>query len=363
MGSWERLGRTVGLLVLVATLSAASAGGGLLLTPLEPGGLPESPVAGLAGQGDAVTTQPAPQDPQDHQPDARPPNPTDGTVSSHLPQGGGSAGESSAVADPRVEAVPGAAAPTPATLEPTARVVTHIVARGETLSGIAAAYGVSVATVAWASGLSDPNRILPGQKLEFPTVDGVIHRVARGDTLFDIARLYQVDVMSIVRANGVSDPDTLYPGQVLVVPGATPRAAATVSGGPSVTTAAASSSGFIWPLRGAVTSYFGPRWGGFHTGIDIAGSYGATIRAARSGRVTFAGYYGNYGRTVIIDHGGGLSTLYSHASKLLVTAGQDVAQGQAIAQVGSSGNSTGPHLHFEVRVNGQPKNPMNYLKN
>ncbi|MEH2392577.1 MAG: peptidoglycan DD-metalloendopeptidase family protein [Nostoc sp.] len=99
----------------------------------------------------------------------------------------------------------------------------------------------------------------------------------------------------------------------------------------------------------------------FHAGLDFAASYGSTIRAADSGRVIFAGWYGGYGRAVIIDHGNGMTTLYGHTSELYVTEGQAVERGQAIGAVGSTGFSTGPHLHFEVRRNGTPVDPANFL--
>jgi murein DD-endopeptidase MepM/ murein hydrolase activator NlpD len=124
---------------------------------------------------------------------------------------------------------------------------------------------------------------------------------------------------------------------------------------------------FIYPANGRITSGFGSRvhpilgYRRFHGGVDFGASHGTTIRAADSGRVIFAGWYGGYGQTVIIDHGGGLTTLYGHASRLSVREGQTVQQGQAIAAVGSTGLSTGPHLHFEVRRNGTPVNPMQYL--
>jgi methyl-accepting chemotaxis protein len=98
-----------------------------------------------------------------------------------------------------------------------------------------------------------------------------------------------------------------------------------------------------------------------HEGIDVAASSGDDIRASASGKVTFAGVYNGYGRTVIIDHGNGISTLYGHSSKLLVKEGQTVSKGELIAKVGSSGRSTGPHLHFEIRINGEPVDPLNYL--
>lgn len=124
---------------------------------------------------------------------------------------------------------------------------------------------------------------------------------------------------------------------------------------------------FIFPTNGAITSRFGNRvhpilgYRRFHAGIDFGASYGTTIRSADSGQVIFAGWYGGYGRSVIVNHGGGITTLYAHASRLLVSEGMTVQQGQAIATVGSSGLSTGPHLHFEVRSNGSPVNPLDYL--
>lgn len=124
-------------------------------------------------------------------------------------------------------------------------------------------------------------------------------------------------------------------------------------------------SQFGWPLPGYtyISSGYGSRWGGFHTGIDITGGgvYGANIVAAESGTVILASSHYSYGNYVIINHGGGYSTLYAHASSLLVSVGQTVSKGQAIALVGSTGNSTGPHLHFEVRVNGVHQNPSAYV--
>ncbi len=125
-------------------------------------------------------------------------------------------------------------------------------------------------------------------------------------------------------------------------------------------------SDFIWPLPGYsyVSSPYGPRWGSFHTGMDITGGgvYGANIVAASSGVVTrVVSMHYSYGNYLIIDHGGGYSTLYAHCSQLLVSEGDTVYKGQTVALVGSTGNSTGPHLHFEVRVNGSHTNPANYV--
>ena len=131
--------------------------------------------------------------------------------------------------------------------------------------------------------------------------------------------------------------------------------------GAAVAARGVSASGFAWPLNGAITSYYGPRWGRMHTGIDIDGVSGQPIVASKAGRVIVASYYGGYGNAVVIDHGGGVSTLYGHMSSFGVSNGQSVSQGQVVGNVGCTGSCTGDHLHFEVRVNGSPVNPLDYL--
>jgi murein DD-endopeptidase MepM/ murein hydrolase activator NlpD len=123
----------------------------------------------------------------------------------------------------------------------------------------------------------------------------------------------------------------------------------------------ASSAGFIWPASGTLTSGFGWRWGRMHEGIDIAAPTGTPISAAASGTVIYAGWMGGYGNLVVIDHGNGLATAYGHQSSIAVGSGTYVSQGQTIGYVGSTGHSTGPHVHFEVRVNGSPVDPLGYL--
>jgi murein DD-endopeptidase MepM/ murein hydrolase activator NlpD len=122
-----------------------------------------------------------------------------------------------------------------------------------------------------------------------------------------------------------------------------------------------SSAGFIWPVNGAVVSGFGMRWGQLHAGVDIAVAAGTPIRAAASGAVVLAAYTGGYGNYTCIDHGGGISTCYAHQSSYAVSSGQSVDQGQVIGSVGCTGHCFGDHLHFEVRVNGSPVDPMGYL--
>ena len=121
-----------------------------------------------------------------------------------------------------------------------------------------------------------------------------------------------------------------------------------------------SASGLIWPVSGPITSGFGWRWGRMHEGIDIGAACGTPIHAAASGTVIYSGWMSGYGNFVVIDHGNGLATAYAHQSAIYVSGGS-VSQGQVIGAVGSTGHSTGCHLHFEVRVNGTPVNPLNYL--
>ena len=180
---------------------------------------------------------------------------------------------------------------------------------------------------------------------------GVIHYVQRGETLWQISRKYQVSVQSITSANQISESGRLLVGQRLIIPN---------TGSSSI-----SSRSFIWPLNGLVTSQFGIRTLGnrrdYHTGIDIDARTGALIKAAESGKVSFSGYINGYGNVVIIDHAGGYSTVYAHSSSNLVEEGQEVTKGEVICKSGSTGNATGSHLHFEIRENGKPVNPLNYL--
>ena len=122
-----------------------------------------------------------------------------------------------------------------------------------------------------------------------------------------------------------------------------------------------SSQGLIWPVSGPVTSPFGYRWGRLHAGIDIGVPYGTPIHAAASGTVVLAGWTGGYGNYTCIDHGGGMATCYAHQSSYAVSNGAQVSQGQVIGYVGSTGHSFGAHLHFEVRINGNPVDPLGYL--
>lgn len=183
------------------------------------------------------------------------------------------------------------------------------------------------------------------------------HQVERGDTLWDLARRYDTTVEQLAAANGLTDPHRLREGQVLTIPAGQANHQQVMSESPPVLPA------FRWPLavEGELTSPFGPRWGRMHLGIDIAAPYGSPIVAAAPGIVEVAQWRGGYGRMVQLRHPGGWRTLYAHAATLMVEPGQQVAAGEVIATVGSTGHSTGPHLHFEVHNRGEPVDPLALL--
>ena len=170
------------------------------------------------------------------------------------------------------------------------------------------------------------------------------------------------DSQSALAATKASERDWVAEANALQAASASVSSTITSqSAGSSSSSSPPSSSGLVWPVSGPITSPFGMRWGSLHPGIDIGVGMGTPIRAAASGRVITASYSGGYGNLVVVDHGNGLATAYAHQSSMAVTPGQQVSQGQVIGYVGSTGFSTGPHLHFEVRVNGSPVDPMGYL--
>jgi len=242
----------------------------------------------------------------------------------------------------------------------------YIVETGDTLSSIAANFGVSLATLLWENRLTERNILRIGQKLTILPTSGVSHRIAKGDTLSRIASRYGVTVDKIKEFNNIEG--ALVVGQVVIIPGGKPYV---VPAPPSTATTKTlltnlapstldTGTRLMWPTpTRRITQYFSWR----HAGLDLASSTGTPIYAAEEGVVQAAGWNrGGYGYYVIIDHGQGLRTLYGHASKLLVSAGERVPRGQMIALIGSTGRSTGPHLHFEVIVQGQRVNPLNYIR-
>jgi murein DD-endopeptidase MepM/ murein hydrolase activator NlpD len=162
-----------------------------------------------------------------------------------------------------------------------------------------------------------------------------------------LASTREQEQVLIAEANALAAEDARIRGQLAAAQSATDST-------PSV-------HGLIWPVNGPVTSPFGYRWGRLHAGIDIGVPYGTPIHAAAAGTVVLAGWTGGYGNYTCIDHGGGLATCYAHQSAFAVSTGAQVSQGQVIGYVGDTGHSFGAHLHFEVRINGNPVDPLGYL--
>lgn len=238
-----------------------------------------------------------------------------------------------------------------------ARAVMHAVQPGETLSGIADAHGTSVATLVALNDLADPNRIRAGQSLVIQEPPKQ-HVVQRGDNLSKIAAHYGVTVSALAVFNDLDNPDRLSIDQVLIIP---------PSGGDDalyalVSTRRLNGISLRWPLEGGViSSLFGMRGDRMHYGLDIAAPSGTPIFAAAAGRVTYAGSAGTYGILVKIDHGNGTVTSYAHNSRVRVRVGEHVFAGHHIADVGNTGRSTGPHLHFEVEIDGERLDPLSVL--
>ncbi len=221
----------------------------------------------------------------------------------------------------------------------------HIVSRGETLTSISERYGVTISNIKQYNRLENANRIYAGQSLLLGP-QTTVHTIKQGDTLWGLAQKYNTTVVKIKQSNPELSPERLVIGTTIIIPvesnnNTTPR--------------------FSWPLKGVLTSGYGIRNGSFHHGIDIAAATKTVIKAAESGKVELAGWSGSYGNCLLIEHGQQWETRYAHASKLLVKKGDYVTKGQPVALVGSTGNSTGPHLHFEIIFNSETKNPIKYL--
>jgi murein DD-endopeptidase MepM/ murein hydrolase activator NlpD len=244
-------------------------------------------------------------------------------------------------------------------------VITYTVQPGDTLSDIAYSFGLKPETIMWATGrLADhPDLLQIGQTLTILPLNGVYHTVQKGDTLQTIAKQYKVDADAITgyEYNDLAEPYELVVGQRIVVPGGekpyVPRVVHAYSG--NVPASATRGSGsFVWPASGRITQ----RYYNYHKAIDIGAPRGRPVLSSDSGYIASVGWsqYG-YGNYIIVDHGNGFQTLYAHLSAILVEAGQSVARGERIGSIGSTGRSTGPHLHFEVRYKGAQRNPLGYL--
>lgn len=249
--------------------------------------------------------------------------------------------------------------------KPRDKIVNYTVVSGDSLESIAKTFDVSVDTIKWANNMKN-ELIKPGQILKIPPVTGVVHKVSAGESIYSIAKKYKTDAQKIVNFpfNDFADLETfaLDVGQILYVPDGVIEEAKPVTPSKFVASIQAGvrgSSNFIWPTSGAISQY--PVW--YHMALDIANPSAPAILAADSGTVIYSGCLGwGYGCHIIIDHNNGYQTLYGHLSSLGVSSGQVVSQGEQIGVMGSTGRSSGIHLHFEIRSGGALLNPLGFLK-
>jgi len=288
---------------------------------------------------------------------------------------------------------------------------------GDTLASLAQRFGLSPLELVSANpSLESLDRLVVGSVLYIPKgAKGLLVALPEGETLVDLARRFGLSPVQVARANGIQDPTELRAGDLVLLPGIEAKTTyqrllakqeaerqarleaerkrqeelrrlaeerrrrealrqaqlrqaqvrqAQVQR-PQVRRVSYQEGGMRWPLSGfRITTYFGQRgaFQRYHTGIDLAAPHGTPVVAAKDGQVQVAGWSSfGYGFHVILDHGGGVETLYAHLSRIAVRPGEWVEAGQVVGYVGSTGWSTGPHLHFEVRVNGVPRNPLAYL--
>jgi len=247
-------------------------------------------------------------------------------------------------------------------------IITYVVRTGDTVSSIAEKFGVSIETIIWANNIASVTKIKSGQRLKIPPVTGIVHEVQRGETVYSIAEKFEANPQAIVDFpfNSFANDETfaLAVGQALIVPdGVKPKARPAAPRPTAYLAQADVQTGgggtFIWPTSGKITQ----RYVWYHRGLDIANKTGPAIVAARAGRISAViyGRYG-YGNHVVVDHGDGYQTLYGHMNRIYVQANQQVSAGQALGQMGSTGRSTGTHLHFEVIRNGVKLNPLSVLQ-
>jgi len=247
------------------------------------------------------------------------------------------------------------------------KIMEYQVHEGDTVSTIAEKFGISEETILWQNSLSKTSSIKVGQTIQVLPVTGISHKVSKGDTVYSISKRYDTSSQGIVDFpyNTFTNDETfeLAVGQIVVVPdgiqpaaqASTPRFRRTV---PNAGTVVASGN-FVWPAGGSITQNY--TW--YHGGIDIANRAAPGIAAADAGTVEYAGCLGwGYGCHVKINHGNGYTTLYAHLSSYGVSVGQTVGRGAIIGRMGSTGRSTGTHLHFEVVRNGVRLNPLTVLR-
>ncbi|XOU94414.1 MAG: peptidoglycan DD-metalloendopeptidase family protein [Candidatus Kerfeldbacteria bacterium] len=248
-------------------------------------------------------------------------------------------------------------------------VIYYIVEGGDTVGVIAEKFNVSTSTILWENKLGTRDTIKPGQRLTILPQSGVSHQIKSGDTIDSIAKKYSATADDIIEFNQLADASAIEKDQILIIPGGAmpappaPTTRTTTSNAYTYTNIPASATNtsgtkLLWPTTGhRISQYY--KWR--HLAIDITGNRSQPVYASDDGVVEKAGWASGYGNHIIINHGNGIKTLYGHESKLFVKTGDSVSRGQTIGMVGSTGWSTGPHVHFEVIVNGSKVNPLTYL--
>lgn len=245
----------------------------------------------------------------------------------------------------------------------TDEIIEYIVKDGDTLVSLARTHGITPSTILWANTIADPDSLVVGAKLRLLPVTGIVYKVRRGDSVDSIARSYGIKSDYIVYQNKLDDAHTLLVGEEIVLPDAKPKSKPRSVTAYEVNPGIASKDGtgrMVYPTSGIVTQFF--HYG--HYGIDIANPKLPPIYAADQGRVVrvrYSGWNGGYGNYLVVEHEGGIQTLYAHLHKIYVKKGDLVDRGQAIGQMGNTGRSTGTHLHFELIDNGRKKNPLKYF--
>lgn len=276
----------------------------------------------------------------------------------------------------------------------------YVVAKGDTLWSIANTQGIEVDTLIGSNNFKSSSRLRPGAMIRIPNQDGIFYVMKKGEKIEDIAKRYGVSMTKLNLANTNINTASLKTGDEVFLPGAKPegvlehrekdvklvearevnkKMAQARNSRVSVknqrtekpqkgeVAVRSTSGGFRWPIMGRINSPFGWRYHpitkrrDFHTGIDIKANRNDPIKAAGAGRAVYSGWMGGYGKVLVIEHNNGQSTLYAHCSTLLVGKGANVTSGQLVAKIGTTGRSTGPHLHFEVRNGNSPVNPIKYL--
>lgn len=278
-------------------------------------------------------------------------------------------------------------------LEPI-RTKSYVVMPGDSLWSISNTQNIELDTLVGSNSSKTSARLKPGAILRIPNQDGIFYVMKKGETIEAVSKRYGVSMSKIRQVNAEKDIASLNTGDEVFLPGARPeglvehkdvKIAEVKKSSPAKTTKPAKTTakaekpsgsevavrkakgGFRWPVMGRINSPFGwrqhpvTRRRDFHTGIDIKADRNDPIKAAGSGKIAYSGWMGGYGKVLVVEHPNGQSTLYAHCSTLSVGKGANVSSGQIIARVGTTGRSTGPHLHFEVRNGNSPVNPIKYL--